>query len=355
MTDSEMVVADIATAGAAESPADDAHDPTPGTQLRRLREAAGVSREQLAKILCVTPTVLSQLESDQYERLAGFTYVRGYLRSACKYLEADPAPLLAGLEGYSREEVESRKVVESARAAGGKSGLGSGLLLLLAGLLIAGFWWSTAREMAPPQALPDSAADESLEQVSAERDSPLAVESVQREAVLEIPPVTDAELGALALEPEEELAEALPAARETASVVAAPEAEPVIEPGYREQTPAEARVVPVVVAAPAEQQSATVSAAVPATGSAAETRTEIAAGDLQLSFSDECWLEVSDAQGQVLLEGIRNAGDSVTLQGQAPYTLKLGHAAVVTAIYRGSVVDVAPRPGRRTRTLTVGN
>ena len=53
---------------------------------------------------------------------------------------------------------------------------------------------------------------------------------------------------------------------------------------------------------------------------------------LRLSFSRVCWIKVVDASGATLSQGQRQAGDSVTLEGEAPFRLTAGDAAAVSSV-----------------------
>ena len=54
---------------------------TPGELLRSARQVHGWSIEEVAVELNLLPDVIQALENDDYQGLAGRTYVVGYLRS----------------------------------------------------------------------------------------------------------------------------------------------------------------------------------------------------------------------------------------------------------------------------------
>jgi cytoskeleton protein RodZ len=58
-----------------------------GERFRGLRETRGISREEMARRLRVSPTVVQDIESDQWDRLGAPVYVRGHLNSYAKVLE----------------------------------------------------------------------------------------------------------------------------------------------------------------------------------------------------------------------------------------------------------------------------
>ncbi len=58
-----------------------------GARFRGIRETRGISREEMARRLRVSPTVVNDIESDQWDRLGAPVYVRGHLNSYAKALE----------------------------------------------------------------------------------------------------------------------------------------------------------------------------------------------------------------------------------------------------------------------------
>lgn len=53
--------------------------------------------------------------------------------------------------------------------------------------------------------------------------------------------------------------------------------------------------------------------------------------ELKLTFSANCWLEVTDASGKSLFKGARSAGE-LSLSGQPPFDVMLGNAAGVASV-----------------------
>lgn len=66
-----------------------------GEQLRKAREAAGFSLEQVASQLRMPSQVVAALESEQWDRLGAPVFVRGQLRSYARLLKVDLGGLLA--------------------------------------------------------------------------------------------------------------------------------------------------------------------------------------------------------------------------------------------------------------------
>lgn len=93
---SETGQCSVAAAGA--EPAVAPSSVSVGRQLRQAREAAQLSRHEVAQALKFSPRQIEALEADDYGALPGATIVRGFVRSYARLLRLDAAPLLRQLE-----------------------------------------------------------------------------------------------------------------------------------------------------------------------------------------------------------------------------------------------------------------
>jgi len=308
-------------------------DNSPGSQLRRAREAAGLSREELSRRLCMTGNKLELLENDEYERLPNALYVRGYIRNMCKELRIDAAPVLESFSGYCSAEEETREIVAHIRreplVRERKRGLGG--LALLPLLLVAGvFWWMYGRDATPPAVFAEKPASDrfagsGIESAAGISAANLEVASAGAEEMLntvpEAPALSGVEGEGLAEDPATEVA---PVDGEGAAADTGPEQETAAEPAEISQPSAE-------VAAPTGEPT-----------------------ELRLTFDEDSWVEIKDASGAVLLAKLKPAGSEVVLSGLPPFELMLGNARGAQVRYRGELIDSAPIGNRRTRRLTVG-
>lgn len=350
---------------------------SPGTLIRRAREAAGLSQRELSTRMCFIGDKLTYLENDDYARLPAPLYVKGYIRNICKELKIDDAPILKAYSGFCGEEEENPAILDHVQrdagpvAGGGRRTLpGVALVLLVAGA--GAFWWVNGQGVSAPSivsAEPAAAADE----VAAAESEPAHAAFVGDDVDL-TPAASDlagTESGSEVEEAGEATAEApaearsevstdtrLPATTEaaaqrpegvpadTAPVAQAEVAADAESPAMAEPEPAPA---PVDQSAPTGE-SQTVGTAVAAAEEAAAARAR-----LQLSFAEEAWIEVQDANGSVLVAKLQPAGSGVDLSGEPPFKVMLGNAAATEVRYEGQLVDSSPLGNRRTRRLTVGD
>lgn len=105
----------------------------PGERLRAAREAAGLSVEEVAERLNLLQYFVRALEENNYQRIRGDTFVRGYLRNYARLLGLDPDEFVACWRQARPEAgASSRSRTATREPQRGSSGAGRvGLVLLL--------------------------------------------------------------------------------------------------------------------------------------------------------------------------------------------------------------------------------
>ena len=63
---------------------------------------------------------------------------------------------------------------------------------------------------------------------------------------------------------------------------------------------------------------------------------------LQVTFTDNSWLEVRDASGTVLFSGVKQAGETLQLATLSSFDIAIGNAAAVKLSYNSAPVDLTP-------------
>jgi len=108
--------------------------------------------------------------------------------------------------------------------------------------------------------------------------------------------------------------------------------------------PAQVEVAPAVVVvpmAPAASSAVEPAAAASAPEVAAVTAASASGGSLSLKVSAESWVEVQDANGQLLLSRKLASGETASLDGALPLRLTIGNAAATQVTFRGKPVDLS--------------
>jgi cytoskeleton protein RodZ len=262
---------------------------TAGALLREARLARGLSVENLASSIKVTPRKIELLESDRGDELHDAAFARALAHTLCRSLKIDPAPVLERMPqapGHHLEQMHQglnepfrdkpvRLVPKDLAVLTRPAIWAPALVLLAAGAL---YLWPPGSGVVQP------------------------AKTVVRQAPST---VTSSVIG-----PNASTATA-PAAGASASV-------PTVPPPPAVET---------VFAAPVEDA-----------GSAPQT--SAVNGMLQLRTTSQSWVEVIDARGQMLLSRTIQPGETVGLDGPLPLKIKIGNAAGTQMVFRGEAVDL---------------
>lgn len=296
---------------------------SPGAQLKAARERAGWSAQRLAAELCLPVERLAALERDEHASFGGVVFVRGYLRRAASLLGVPPQELITAFETCCNAErpAEVRPTVAPGhaprRGAIGWAAPGTGLLAIVAA--VAGTWWvmGPGAGGTPGSGLESRPVAAGLEFTASEEP---------RIVLAEVPPVAETYAADTGFE-DRSMADADADAAAAAAVESAPDA-----------IDANALVVEHPVTETPEP-------AAPLPGTA----------ELRLEFSEDCWLEITDADERKLAYRLYRAGDVARLRGKAPMAVFLGNAEGVRLSVDGTPIAVRPAARRDgTARLTVG-
>jgi cytoskeleton protein RodZ len=291
-----------AAAGIAPQP------PTAGATLRSAREAAGLSVDDVAQQLKLAPRQVQALEEDDFQRLPGRTFARGFARNYARFVQLDPDAVLALMPASEAAPALERPSFAAARRPMGeipverairRTGAPRALILLLVLVVVgAAAYYEYSRQGA--NARRESTATSSAAPAAATR------------------------------------ALTTPGTGSTTTVLPNPVAE---------SAPATSGApAPAGEAAPAAPVAGTDGSAAPATGAGATTTAAAKASDpaLVLTFKGTSWAEVKDASGRVILQMTGGAGMTQTVTGVPPLELALGNAPDVAVTFRGQALDLAP-------------
>ncbi|MCK9237638.1 MAG: DUF4115 domain-containing protein [Thiopseudomonas sp.] len=254
-----------------------------GATLRRARENKGLTLEAVAAQLNLRPATLQNLEDDRYDALPGTTFIRGYIRSYANALGLDGDVISKQYVQVEqpREGVKPLQNIE--RKSRARFFLISFLLLLIVIAGLAGYWWIEQKDNRQSQ----SDKQTLLEQVAIEGvDGTLHIQSLD-------------ELNA-----------------QTAGMDIEEIQMPTLEPEPESVVTAEKNVAATEPAAAVNQQD-----------------------ELELSFIQDSWVRVTDAQGNEIASGLKRAGEVLKLVGDGPFEIHLGYAKGVFITFNGQQVD----------------
>jgi cytoskeleton protein RodZ len=275
--------------------------PTAGGELRAARVAAGLDIDVIAQQLKLAPRQVQALENDDYAKLPGRTFVRGFVRNYARLLQLDPDDVVALLPGADVAPSLERPTITPSRRAMGELPADTPArrawarwvipLVLIAIIVAAGIY-----EFRRPQGEP--------RRVALEKSAP-------------VPTATPGATTATLPNPLSAPADATPPG-EAASAAA-----PVAGAG----TP------PAAVAALEPAPASTAPAAAPPATAAADPL-------LVVTFKGSSWVQVKDRNGNTLLAQTGQPGTTQSVSGALPLDVVIGNAPNVTATFRGQAVDL---------------
>ncbi|MEZ9140319.1 MULTISPECIES: RodZ domain-containing protein [unclassified Shewanella] len=299
---------------------------TAGMLLRTAREAKGLSVEAVATQLHLRPGIIEDIENDNFDNIASATYARGYAKNYAKYVEADANALQQCLAQQLPDETAamqsfSRKTTREARDS--RLTIVTYLIIfaLLALLVV---WWVQKDSLLSGIDLSKPTAEE-----------------VAAASVTEVNQTEDL------LEPEidPKLAYVEPSANES-------DIENNIQALTTSLDNAQDNVDETLQSASAlTSDAATELTNEPVVSNETDA---LAANDaLSMSFTADCWVNVVDATGKTLVDGVKGSSRIVEAKGVAPFKLILGAPQVVTIKFNGEDISLADFSEGRVARLTL--
>ncbi len=314
----------------------------PGETLRQARESNGWTVAEVALKLNLTATSLSNLEAGAFDKLPGHTFARGYIRAYAKLLGMDQASLvhefdvITGTDAHGSNVHSLGRIEEPVRVSHTIL-RGVSLLLLLAVIGGGFFWWQDQTSMRAKDLI---------------GLTPEHVEVEGADGKTQIHPLDEPEDQAVAQAKVEDEVAAQPEPEQAGITVLALPATPATPATPSAMPAASAPAAAVVPHSTAATPTAPVAA--PVTSPATSTEAVAGAGKVTISYTADCWTQVTDGAGKVLFGGLKRKGETLDVSGKAPLSLRLGYARGAQVTYNGQPVDVAPFTSGETARLKLG-
>ena len=303
-----------------EAPGAAARGPRAGARLKEARQARNISLEEVARELHLDAETLRDLEANRFGAFSAPVFSKGYLRRYAGLVGVPESEVLSDFDELSDAEGPPPVVIKPrpARARHVPSPQTVLVIVLAAVLGLLGWWAFSGAVLKPVQ---EVAGDGDAEPVLPAHGEPPA--------------------GATpAISLEDERADDRPDERANERV----EERAGDGPGGT---------------APGTADGDTGAAAGPAAPVAEEPVPQPAAAEIELmlSFSDECWLQVTGGDGERLFAGIARAGQVRRFRAEPPVSLVLGNADAASIEVDGEpyAIDPADRRGRTARITVPGS
>ena len=280
--------------------------PVGGGRLRAARDKQKISILAIAKELHLDEQKVTALEDNRFESLGAPVFAKGHLRKYAQLVGIDDREVLADYYELTRSAGSPPVVGQRKQHRSRRVTPGPWIALVIVVVVLAFIYWTFTRGPEPTSPGPD------VPEVSIEREGEEAAPTPVPVAPV---PVITTDYGDADIEP--------PAAEESAAPSA--EAEPVVESVDTPETVAD-------TAPPAAAGQVTVA----------------------LSFSEDCWTEITDSTGERLFFNLGRADSSVTVSGVPPLSVLLGSADGVSVSVNGEDYAISPADRRgRTARLTL--
>lgn len=365
-----------------------------GQSLKTARELTGKGIEEVAQHLRIRTPFLQALEDGRHKDLPGGTYAVGFLRTYAEFLGLDGEEMVRRFRAEAAGDLNARsELVFPSPVSEGRIPGGAVLFLglLLAGVAYGAWYFLSSRttevaEMVPP--LPDRLASALNRPATVTGEAAKPAETPKPEEAAKGEEAAPSPVGPVGKETEvvppqeEEEAKAptpVPAATTPSAVTATPantpkadagkleagkveqakpgqpnkpEAEKPVAPQPQTAAPAQPPQAPAPVAqipvaqTPPTQAPATPTAPVPAPAAAPAVPTAVPDGKVigqehsdsrvQLkAVNDDCWVQVRELDGQLLLSRLLRRGDSYMVPNRPGLTLMVGNAGALEVTVDG--------------------
>ncbi len=291
---------------------------TPGRLLRQAREDASFSVQYIAEQLRLTESYIVWLESDQFESLPPEPFVLGYYRAYARILNHSADSIIASYHLVRQQQPDLgsapsapktvRRQQEEPLNTPAVNGIGNHhyaiavAVLLVIWVLFSSFINSDDTSSSDTEAAAELALETSVNTATTIEDTVLSESSRTEDLAADQETVTETVAANSLVE-----AQASQTAAFTAQEVAG-------------------------------QDSVNVS----------HNTDNSSLDQLLLHFSDECWLEVTDANDDVVAANLYQKGDEANFQGVAPFTVMLGNVRAAKVSLNGKEVQLQPRGFRTT-------
>lgn len=293
-TEQEQIIADVKT-----------DTVQPGTLLKAKREALGLTQKQVADRLRLRLSIIQSLEENNFASDQVATFTRGYLRSYAKAVGIKESVILASFDDcYPTVVAEQPMQSFSKKTKREKHDsrimtLTWGIFAIIIGISSLWWWQNQEQENVVVESSP-SITSTSVERLRDEDFTtvpelvPTVDESQVEAEAVDIPVEINTQAAELIPSPEDDTAEADLSASD----------DPVLD-----KTPPQDATNPYA--------------------------------PLTLTFSADCWIQVKDAAGKTLSTGIKKSGQTVTLEGEAPFQIILGAPESVSMTFASEPVDLS--------------
>ncbi len=299
-----------------------------GALLKNLRLEKELSVADVAAKLRLEPRIIAALEADDFAILPAATYARGYLRNYARLLGADADAIIALYDDEA--PAPPPEIVPAVRHPTQTSSSDTPVkafsyLISLVLVLLFLAWWQSEHIVETPVEATNAASTASAP-AAAEENAPTSA-------------APEADDGAAA---EEEYADEI----DDGEAVEEERTGDTIDPGAATSPAAEgdaaAEDLTATAAAPNPAIATEMAAPAPLQDDEIIDRRGVGPDEVSITLNADSWVEVFEADGAELYLDLARNGQTLILQGRAPFRILLGFSAGALVRFNGEQIDHAP-------------
>ena len=326
----------------------------PGHLLREAREERGYSQKEVARDLHLTSKVIDALEESNFDIISSSLFARGYIRSYARHLGLDGQALVAEFDAIYGVPNQNKKPMPGVHQLGQQSKPGDTWVKLISiifviGLVVASvLWWQHQNGGSMLQrlnkvTLSDTAADLVVESLGEDDNS----------SDMELLAANPSEVGTTVSDDQAAATEAPVQTLDVAEIVAV---KPIVtalseavsvSPEMSDVSDSSA-LNPEIIAVPAVAQTEE------STGAADVAALGPNEALLMMAFDKDCWVEIKDGNGKMILSDLYASGSTIEQVVTAPIEILLGRSSGVAQMtFNGEVIDLKPHTRKDIARLTL--
>jgi cytoskeleton protein RodZ len=326
----------------------------PGHLLREAREERGYSQKEAARDLHLTSKVIDALEESNFDIISSSLFARGYIRSYARHLGLDGQALVAEFDAIYGVPNQNKKPMPGVHQLGQQSKPGDTWVKLISiifviGLVVASvLWWQHQNGGSMLQrlnnvTLSNTAADLVVETLGEDDNS----------SDMELLAANPSEVGVTVSDDQAAATEAPVQTLDVAEIVAV---KPIVtalseavsvSPEMSDGSDSSA-LNPEIIAVPAVAQTEE------STGAADVAALGPNEALLMMAFDKDCWVEIKDGNGKMILSDLYASGSTIEQVVTAPIEILLGRSSGVTQMtFNGEVIDLKPHTRKDIARLTL--
>jgi len=317
----------------------------PGKILAEAREKHALSQQDVADKLNFRVSLVSDIESDQFDQLLPATYNRGYLKNYAKLVNISTDDILTSYEMLSSAKTQDTEMLSFSK--GTEKEAENNLLMWISYLILAVLvgltivWWLQGEDRnltitaAQTKPVINNIAEKipTVNQAVAEVILP-AVEGKNAQAT-ELIPNSAGNAGG------DTISEPVINSSNDENITAF---DNVVEPennGVTEDVLTPTNSTNIESDTSVAQPVTTAEQTFGETDIVKEPTVESASVDVTFTFSGDCWVNIYDAAGERIAWGIKKLGYVMNISGQAPFNVTLGKPELVSVNFDGQSIDMS--------------